>query len=171
MQTSFKRTLLGSLVLLCLVLPSCFRSQPTQVQPSATEKSGEGGTAVTETGEPAEVTVQHCLIAFNGSLPGTPIRRSQEEAQQLANDLLKLVQSGDNFDEIVRQFTDDSAPGIYSMSNFGVPGDAFRGVTSRDGMVASFGDVAFKLQVGEYGLAVYDPEKSKYGWHIIKRIK
>ena len=38
-------------------------------------------------------------------------------------------------------------------------------------MVAAFGDVGFKLDVGEVGMAPYDPAKSKYGWHIIKRLK
>jgi parvulin-like peptidyl-prolyl isomerase len=37
-------------------------------------------------------------------------------------------------------------------------------------MVKAFGDVSFKLQVNDIGLAEYDPEASKYGWHIIKRI-
>jgi parvulin-like peptidyl-prolyl isomerase len=44
-------------------------------------------------------------------------------------------------------------------------------VFPRDKMVGAFGDVGFPLQVGEIGLAEYDPQKSKYGWHIIKRIE
>jgi len=31
--------------------------------------------------------------------------------------------------------------------------------------------VSFSLPAGGVGLAVYDPQKSKYGWHIIKRIE
>jgi parvulin-like peptidyl-prolyl isomerase len=38
-------------------------------------------------------------------------------------------------------------------------------------MVPVFGDVGFSLKVNEIGLGEYDPKKSKYGWHIIKRIK
>ena len=34
-----------------------------------------------------------------------------------------------------------------------------------------FGDVGFELEVGEIGMADYDPEKSQYGWHIIKRLE
>ena len=41
----------------------------------------------------------------------------------------------------------------------------------RSRMVGAFGDVGFPLEVGEIGLANYDPDTSKYGWHIIKRIK
>ena len=41
----------------------------------------------------------------------------------------------------------------------------------RSGMVSSFGDVAFGLDVGEIGMARYHPGNSPYGWHIIKRIE
>jgi len=30
--------------------------------------------------------------------------------------------------------------------------------------------VSFKLSVNEIGMAVFSPENSKYGWHIIKRL-
>ena len=52
-----------------------------------------------------------------------------------------------------------------------------KGVTPRPGefprerMVAAFGDVGFPLKVGEIGIADHDPKKSKYGWHIIKRVE
>ncbi len=32
-------------------------------------------------------------------------------------------------------------------------------------------DVSFSLNVNEIGMATYDPAASKYGWHIIKRLK
>jgi parvulin-like peptidyl-prolyl isomerase len=38
-------------------------------------------------------------------------------------------------------------------------------------MVQAFGDVGFKLEVGAVGMATFDPKTSKYGWHIIKRLK
>jgi parvulin-like peptidyl-prolyl isomerase len=41
---------------------------------------------------------------------------------------------------------------------------------SRDKMVPAFGNVGFTLQVGEIGIADYDPATSPYGWHIIKRV-
>jgi parvulin-like peptidyl-prolyl isomerase len=37
------------------------------------------------------------------------------------------------------------------------------------GMVAAFGDVAWRLDVGEFGVAPFDPKDSPYGWHIIQR--
>ncbi|MEM6570705.1 MAG: peptidylprolyl isomerase [Planctomycetota bacterium] len=45
------------------------------------------------------------------------------------------------------------------------------GYYARTGMVPAFGDVGFSLKVGEVGFAVYDPQTSKYGYHIIKRVE
>jgi parvulin-like peptidyl-prolyl isomerase len=38
-------------------------------------------------------------------------------------------------------------------------------------MVKSFGDVGFRLKVGEIGVATWDATASPFGWHIIKRVK
>jgi parvulin-like peptidyl-prolyl isomerase len=38
-------------------------------------------------------------------------------------------------------------------------------------MVQAFGDVGFPLELGGIGMAAFDPVKSKYGWHIIKRVE
>lgn len=119
--------------------------------------------------EPDVITVQHCLIGFEGSVPGKPITRTKEEAKELAERLLKLLKDGDKFEEIINQFTDDSPPGIYKMTNNGV--SQVPGAYPRGGMVPAFGDTGFPLQVGEYGLAEHDSNKSPYGWHIVKRIQ
>ncbi|MFT5049926.1 MAG: peptidyl-prolyl cis-trans isomerase B (cyclophilin B) [Chlamydiales bacterium] len=42
---------------------------------------------------------------------------------------------------------------------------------TREQMVPAFGDVGFLLEVGEVGLAPFDPAKSPYGWHVIKRLE
>jgi parvulin-like peptidyl-prolyl isomerase len=119
--------------------------------------------------EPSRVQVQHILIGFQGSVPGKNIRRSQDEARQLAYDLLQQAQSGTNFDELVRKYTDDSAPGIYGMSNNGVAPGANE--YPRNGMVGAFGNVGFAVGVGEIGIADYDQRSSPFGYHIIKRLK
>jgi len=128
---------------------------------------GEAGGAA----EPEVITVQHILIGFAGSVPGKGITRSRGEAQQLAEEVLKRAQGGEAFDVLVRENTDDSAPGIYKMANRGVPPDPKQKRFARDSMVAAFGDVGFPLEVGEIGMAAYDPRKSPFGWHIIKRIE
>ena len=124
-----------------------------------------------ELGEPEHVTVQHILIAFQGTIPDAGITRSEADAQKLAQELLMRARQGEDFDALVKQYTDDAYPGIYSMANAGRAADSGKQEFSRSGMVKAFGDVSFGLQVGEIGMAVYDRKTSKYGWHIIKRLK
>jgi Xaa-Pro aminopeptidase len=122
-------------------------------------------------GEPDRVAVQHILIAFKGSIPEEKVKRTPDEAQALAEQILERVKKGENFDALVKQYTDDEYPGIYKMTNFGVEPDKAKKEYSRSGMVKSFGDISFGLSVNGIGLAVYDPRTSKYGWHIIKRLE
>src|SRR5262245_58410917 len=119
--------------------------------------------------QPDHITIQHVLIGFAGSVPGKTITRTQDEAKALAEDILARAKKGENFDELVKKYTDDSAPGIYSMANNGVAPAA--GEYPRSRMVPAFGNAGFPLQVGEIGMASYDDAKSPYGWHIVKRLK
>ena len=120
--------------------------------------------------EPDHITIQHVLIGFTGSVPGKNITRTQDEAKKLADDILARAKKGENFDELVKNHTDDSAPGIYRMANTGVA-PAAEGEYARNRMVPAFGDAGFPLKVGEIGMAPYDSTKSPYGWHIVKRLK
>lgn len=118
---------------------------------------------------PQHVQVQHILIGFAGSVPGKPITRTKEEAKALAYQLLDRARKGEDFDTLVRQYTDDSPPGIYGMSGTGVaPGP---GEYARGGMVPAFGNVGFEISPGNIGIADYDLTASPFGWHIIKRLK
>ena len=104
------------------------------------------------------------------------IQRSKTEAEALAKTLLERAQGGEDFDALVKEYTDDAHPGIYQMANFfsqpDMSPDAVEDkIFPRSRMVNAFGDVGFPLEVGEIGMANYDPNTSKYGWHIIKRIK
>lgn len=121
--------------------------------------------------EPQRITVQHILIAFKGSLPDGNVTRTQKEAEALAKELLDRIKKGEDFDALVKGYTNDQHPGIYSMSNFGVTPDQSVPEYPRNRMVKGFGDAGFSLKVGEVGLAVYNPQTSPYGWHIIKRLK
>jgi hypothetical protein len=121
--------------------------------------------------EPDHVTVQHILVAFQGTIPGSSITRSRDEAETLAKELYARAQKGEDFDALVKEFTNDEYPGIYGMANTGIEADAGSKEYSRGRLVKAFGDVGFRLRIGEIGLAAYDPAASKYGWHIIKRIK
>jgi foldase protein PrsA len=121
--------------------------------------------------EPEHVTVQHILIAFQGTIPDAGITRSLAEAQKLAQELLLRARQGEDFDALVKQYTNDAYPGIYNMANSGSAPNAANKEFSRTRMVQAFGDVSFGLKVGAIGMAAYDRVTSKYGWHIIKRIK
>ncbi len=128
-------------------------------------------TAIQDKPEPEHVTVQHILIAFRGSLPDPKVTRSREDAEKLALQIFERAKAGEDFDAMVKTYTNDSYPGIYSMFNRGVTPDPTKKEFPRTGMVKAFGDVSFGLEVGGVGLAVYDPATSKYGWHIIKRLE
>ena len=121
--------------------------------------------------EPDRVAVQHILISFKGSIPKPTVTRTREEAQKLAQEVFERAKKGEDFDSLVKQYTDDEYPGVYRMSNIGVTPDKGRQEYPRAGMVKAFGDVSFSLPVDGIGMAEYDPKESKYGWHIIKRIE
>jgi hypothetical protein len=121
--------------------------------------------------EPERITVQHILIAFEGSVEGKNVTRSKDEAGQLAKELFDRAKSGEDFNALVEEYTDDSSPGIYGIVNFGLEGDEIRQVFPRDKMMACFGDVGFALDVDAVGLAVYNKNTCKFGWHVIKRLR
>ena len=114
------------------------------------------------------VEVQHLLISFAGT--GTEAVRTKQEAENLASEVYARVLAGEDFDELITRYTDDSPPGIYGM--VADKSEARKdGPYWRKGMVGAFGDVAWRLEVGEIGIAAHDETASPYGWHIIKRLK
>jgi hypothetical protein len=120
--------------------------------------------------EPEHITVQHVLISFQGSIPKDTVTRTKEEAEKLANEIFERAKRGEDFGVLVKEYTDDAYPGVYKMSNFDVETDMDQGESPRAKMVKEFGDVSFRLSVNEIGMAEFSPERSKYGWHIIKRL-
>ena len=117
--------------------------------------------------EPEHILVAHVLVAFQGT--GTHATRTQAAAEKLAADVLARARTGEDFNKLMRDFSDDQGDGVYGLANHRVNpvGDEHE----RRRMVAAFGDVGFQLEVGDVGMAAYDPIKSKYGWHIIKRLR
>lgn len=121
---------------------------------------------------PKLIKVQHILLSFTGAAGESKLQKKKartiNEARDLAHDLIKRIRAGEEMLPLVRAHTQDSAPGIYEMSLGNPPR---RGVIAKSGMVKNFGDVSFKLDVGEVGLAEYDAARSPYGFHIVKRIQ
>ncbi|MGD9347719.1 MAG: peptidylprolyl isomerase, partial [Candidatus Aminicenantes bacterium] len=100
-------------------------------------------------GEPERVEVQHILISFQGTIPDEKVIRTKEDAEILAKEILARARAGEDFDSLVKEYTDDQHPGIYRMSNSDVMPDSTNQEFSRDRMVKAFGDVSFSLNVGE----------------------
>jgi len=120
---------------------------------------------------PDHVRVQHLLIAFEGSVRRKKIERSKEDAAQLAAEVFERAKGDEDFGELVKKYTSDVLPGIYNLANFNVEVDDDIEESERGNLVQSFGDVAFSLGVGEIGMAEYHSIKSRFGWHIIKRLE
>ncbi len=106
------------------------------------------------------IVIQHVLISFEGAPRMSGVTRSKDEAKVLAQKVYAEAIAGGDFDALVKKYTNDSAPGIYPLTKAG-----------RAGMVKSFGDVGFRLKVGEIGVAPWEAKASPFGWHIIKRLK
>ena len=114
--------------------------------------------------------VQHILVSFGDKIPGKKIARTESEARELAGQLLERARKGEDFDALVKQYTDDQHPGIYAMFNRGMRPQG-RDEYPREGMVPCFGDLSFSLAPGGIGMCELDATRSPYGWHIIKRLK
>lgn len=119
--------------------------------------------------EPDTVLVQHILIGYKRSIPGKNLDRSRKEARALAEQLLARAEKGEDFDALVKEYTDDQYPGKMLLINDDAP--PVSGGTPRSGVVPRFGDVAFGLEVGEVAMAAHHAALSPYGWHLIKRLE
>jgi parvulin-like peptidyl-prolyl isomerase len=106
------------------------------------------------------IEIQHVLIGFKGAPRLVGVTRTRDEAKVLAQKVFDEAIGGADFDALVKQYTNDSAPGIYPLTK-----------ETKAGMVKGFGDVGFRLKVGEIGVSPWDATVSPFGWHIIKRLK
>ena len=140
-----------------------------QNQTAPAEKPDTPATEKRASDEPDHIKVQHILISFKGAPRMRDVTRSLEEAKELAYQVLERAQKGEDYDALVTEYTNDSAPGIYAMANNGVT--AAQGEFRRGGMVGAFGNVGFVLEVDEIGIADFSTSTSPFGWHIIKRIE
>jgi hypothetical protein len=120
------------------------------------------------------VKVQHILIGRYFSDPdGKKRRLTALEAEELAAEVYAKAKTGESFDALVRTHTYDDAsgeePGAYVM--VADKNEATQSQPSRDGMIPAFGDAAWRLEVGEVGVILYDRGRSFYGYHIMLRLE
>jgi len=163
-----KKFALIGLISVLLLVGGCGPKEKPDAEMAA---AGDPAESAAPAAEPDRIEVQHILISFQGAIPNQDVTRTQEEAENLAGEILDRARAGEDFDALVRQYTNDSHPGIYRMANNGIEPDRDNREYPRGGMVKAFGDVSFSLEVDGIGMTQYDPETSKYGWHIIKRLK
>lgn len=107
-----------------------------------------------------EIELQHVLIGIRGAPRMPQMTRSKEDAEKLAAEIFVKAKAGEDFTALMREHSDDPGPGIYPMKK-----------AERRSMVPGFGNVGFRLQVGQIGVAPHHATDSPYGWHVIKRLK
>jgi len=97
---------------------------------------------------------KHILILFDEE------KRTDEETKALAEDILRQLGEGADFDELMLQYTED--PGIEAYPN---------GYTFSEGeMVDEFYQATKELEIGEYS-GLVEANYNYHGYHIIMRIE
>jgi hypothetical protein len=121
-------------------------------------------------GEPDRIAVQHILISFKEAPGSSPRPPDQAEAKAWPRAFPGPRRRG--LRALVKTYTDDSHPGIYRMSNFGVePVTAARQANSRGPAWSPSSATSASSSGRRDRDGRHDPATSKYGWHIIKRLE
>jgi peptidyl-prolyl cis-trans isomerase C len=109
-------------------------------------------------GQPEQLQVRHILFFVDEGDKGYPVKHTDAEAKQMAQDVIAQLQQGKDFAQLASEKTEDSGTkaqgGLYAFSK----GEA----------VKEFEDAAFALKDGDY---TKSPVKTEYGYHVIKREK
>jgi parvulin-like peptidyl-prolyl isomerase len=106
--------------------------------------------------EVVELSLAHVLIQWAG-LRNTRSERSREEALERAEQALALLEAGQTFSTVAREWSDGP---------FGPRGGSL-GWFQKGQMVPQFDDQAFALEPGAHSGIVESP----HGFHIIKRVE
>ena len=108
-----------------------------------------------------KVRVQHVLVAFVGAKRGSESKRTYDEARKLTEELLQRARGGEDFAGLMKKYSTDEGGGTYTVTQ----------ANRNDDFVPNFHEIAFRLGVGEIGVAAHHRSKSPFGWHVIKRLE
>ena len=109
------------------------------------------------------ITAKHILITPEVTSDMTEEQKSNEELKALntAKDIIEKLNNGENFDELVKQYSDDEGSkndnGL--ISNFTKVGET--------AVVEEFWNAAYNLENNKYTTS---PVQSKFGYHIILKV-
>ena len=78
----------------------------------------------------------------------------------MTEDLLTRARGGEDFAALMDRYSTDEGSGTYTLTQ-----------DDRHDYAEDFHEVAFRLAVGEIGVAAYHPSRSPFGWHVIKRLE
>jgi hypothetical protein len=150
------------LVTLACALPACVVTtlegpgEPPRVAPLPARPSQQAETKPSPN-EPESIVARHLLVAYGGATRASPVvTRTKEEAKKRADEALARARAGEDFEQLVREFSDEPGAGERG-------GDLGR--FKRGMMVKQFADAAFKLGPGELSEVVETP----FGFHVIQR--
>jgi len=108
-------------------------------------------------GEPPKVTVKHILIKYAGAKnPVESVTRTREEACLRAIEARDKLVGGAEFDDVVKEFSDE--PGAATRSGS-------LGSVERAQLAKPFADAAFELSVNQMS----DVVETESGFHLIMR--
>ncbi len=100
------------------------------------------------------IFAKHILVLFSDPASGT--ERTKDEAKAEAQKILDRVNAGEDFEKLMKEFSEDSE----------ISYDGYSFTHNDRQFVQAFDDGAYALEVGEVSGLV----ETEYGYHIIKRL-